>query len=31
VTGQLEGEVRYEWRREGLQVTMRLPLERLAQ
>jgi two-component sensor histidine kinase len=31
VTGQLGGEVRYEWRRQGLQVTMRLPLDRLAQ
>jgi two-component sensor histidine kinase len=31
VTGQLGGDVHYEWRREGLQVTMRLPLERLAQ
>jgi PAS domain S-box-containing protein len=31
VTGQLGGDVRHEWRREGLRVTMRLPLERLAQ
>jgi two-component sensor histidine kinase len=30
VTGQLGGEVRYEWRRGGLRLTMRLPQERLA-
>jgi two-component system CheB/CheR fusion protein len=31
VTGQLGGEIRYDWRREGLRVEIRLPAERLAQ
>jgi PAS domain S-box-containing protein len=30
VTGQLGGEIRYDWRREGLRVDIRLPVERLA-
>jgi two-component sensor histidine kinase len=30
VTGQLGGEALYEWRREGLRVTMKVPQDRLA-
>jgi PAS domain S-box-containing protein len=30
VTGQLGGEIGYHWRREGLRVEIKLPLERLA-